>query len=494
MIRVVSPRRWTRFGRFLLAIALVALAVRITYVAWGKGGSCPTGVEDVVAPTQCPSVDPDTPNDSTYYNSAANHLARGGGLTDPFRPDEPAADHPPLTVFALAPVSWLGDRLPDSWIGDPTNQVPQRYAMALFGTAVVVGIGFAGRRLGRSGDLGGPGDRGRADRGDSVGLIAAGVAAIYPGLWISDALIFSETVTNLAVVLAILAALRAREALTTRRLVILGVACALAGLARAELLLFGPLLAAIIVPWREPKVLRRIGAVAVGAIALVGPWVVYNNLRFEEFTFVSTNDGLAIAASNCEPVYHGANIGLTSYDAAPADAAPEIKADPIYCVEIWDRDDLEMCPQRVAQCGDQSEVSKYLRDRTLRYIGNNMKWQPVVMSARVGRVWNLYRPFDMVWFNEGEDREAWATRSALFSFYPVALLAVVGGIRLRRDRRTLLALLVPIAVVTIGAAVTYGQARYRAAAEPSLVLLAAVALAWIAGRRARAGGSEEVQG
>ena len=34
----------------------------------------------------------------------------------------------------------------------------------------------------------------------------------------------------------------------------------------------------------------------------------------------------------------------------------------------------------------------------------------------------------------------------------------------------------PAVVVTVSAAVTYGQTRFRAAAEPSIVLLAAVAL------------------
>jgi hypothetical protein len=41
--------------------------------------------------------------------------------------------------------------------------------------------------------------------------------------------------------------------------------------------------------------------------------------------------------------------------------------------------------------------------------------------------------------------------------------------------------LAPAVAVTIGVAVTYGQTRFRAAAEPSLAVLAAVGLTVLAG-------------
>ena len=44
----------------------------------------------------------------------------------------------------------------------------------------------------------------------------------------------------------------------------------------------------------------------------------------------------------------------------------------------------------------------------------------------------------------------------------------------RRARGALWVLLTPAMVVTVGAVITYGQTRFRAAAEPSLALLAAV--------------------
>lgn len=61
--------------------------------------------------------------------------------------------------------------------------------MALLGTVSIVVIGLLGRRLG----------------GSRVGLIAAGLAAIYPNIWINDGMLLTETVFILATATALLA-------------------------------------------------------------------------------------------------------------------------------------------------------------------------------------------------------------------------------------------------------------------------------------------------
>ncbi len=463
--------RLDRFGRALLAIVIIALTVRLGYVLVGKGGEClvtdPGTGEIISSPTDCPSGPEGQANDATYYNAAANLLARGEGMVDPFRPDREAADHPPLTVWVLTPVSWIGDNVvPAAVLDDLTNVFLHRLTMAVLGTAVVAVVGLIGKRVG----------------GRRVGLVAAALAAIYPGLWISDALIFAETVTNLAVVVTLLAALRAREAPTLKRFVVVGVGVGACALGRAELVLFVPLLAvALFDALRPGQRIRSLAALGGATLLTLAPWVVYNNARFDRPTILSTNDGLALAASNCLPVYGGDTIGLTLYDAAPVDAPPEEKASDRYCIE------------NPEPPGDQSEVSAVYRSRALRIMRDHLDQQPAVIAARVGRTWNVFRPFDMVWYNEGEDREPWATRAAIWSFYPIAVAAMAGAFVLRRRDRSSGAqsgfgriLAVPLVSVTIASALTYGQARYRAVGEAALVVLAAVAVdACVSARGAR---------
>ena len=73
-------------------------------------------------------------------------------VTHPGETPPPAADHPPLTVMVLGAVNWVVEHEPVSAIaGDPldTNVREDRYAMALFGTFLVLLVGLLGRRVGR---------------------------------------------------------------------------------------------------------------------------------------------------------------------------------------------------------------------------------------------------------------------------------------------------------------------------------------------------------
>jgi dolichyl-phosphate-mannose-protein mannosyltransferase len=412
-----------RFWRVLLLIAMAALVLRVGYVAFAKTNQ----------PVQ---------GDQLFYNSEANRLARGDGFLEPFDPQalsrgviregkDPAADHPPLTVIVLAPVSFV------------TSQalIPQRLTMAVLGTVAVVVIGLLARRL----------------AGDRAGWIAAGIAAIYPNLWVNDGLIMSETLATLVVALALFYAYRLIREPNVWNALIVGALCGLAALTRAELVLLVPLLAvpAALVA-RSVATAQRWKLAGIGVLAaavLIGPWVGYNLSRFKEPTYLSTNDGIALLGSNCDSVYYGDGIGLTD----------------LKCLGPNPR-------------GDQSVDSRIFRDRAFDYIRDHKKRAVLVAFARVGRTWSVYRPWDMVNYNKGEGREGWVTTLGLIAYYPLLIAAVAGWVVMRRRRRRSWPLLVPALVVTIASAATYGQTRFRVPAEPTIVVLAAVAIAAVVAR------------
>jgi hypothetical protein len=436
----------TRFAWLLLAIVAVAFGIRVSYVAIAKAGPCrafdAAGRVVATSPSKC------LQGDELFYNSEANFVATGHGFNEPystfFHPGvkpRPAADHPPLTVLVLTPVSWLANRTPMSgWLGEPQHDHVRehRYTMVVLGTVLVGLVGLLGRRVG----------------GETVGLVAAGIAAITPNLWVNDGLVMSETLTSLAVVGAMLCAFAFRDRPTLRRAAALGALCGIAALARVEFGLLALLLAVVVAcalpkPWNDKSALA---VMAVGAALLVvAPWVGFNLARFEKPTFVSTNDGITLAGANCDEMYHGPGIGL------------------------WTLGD---CTGSLDRPGDQSQVSSQYRHKAFEYIGHHKSRVPIVVLARVARTWSLYRPLDMVRFNAGEDRERWVTRLGLVAYYPTLIAAIGGGMVLwrRRSRAALWVLCTPIVVVTLGAVVTYGQTRFRAPAEPSLALLAAVGI------------------
>lgn len=363
--------------------------------------------------------------DAIYYSAQANTIADGRWFEDPFRPGQPAADHPPLTALALAPVSLVSD-------GSVTAQ---RLGVALFGSFAVGVIGALGSVV-------------ASHRG---GLIAAVIAALHPGFWVNDGLVMSEAFATLASAGVLLAVYRFHSSPSTSRAVLCGAALGVAVLARAELALLGVLavvpLAFSVLPWRTA--IARAGVVA-GATALVlAPWTAYNLSRFERPVLVSTNDGLTWLGANCPAVYSGGGIGLWTLECADGPRPGE----------------------------DQSEVSARYRAEALDFVREHADRLPAVIAARVGRVWNVYKPRETVWYNQGEGREAWASWAAAGGFYLLVPLSVAGAVVLRRRRSApLIPLLATFVIVTLVAMLFYGLARFRVPSEVAMVVLAGVAL------------------
>ena len=72
----------------------------------------------------------------------------------------------------------------------------------------------------------------------------------------------------------------------------------------------------------------------------------------------------------------------------------------------------------------------------------------------------------------------WISQDALYSFWLLALLSIGGAVALRRRANAppLYPLLAPIAAVIVTVLTTYASTRFRTTAEPSFVVLAALAI------------------
>ena len=87
----------------------------------------------------------------------------------------------------------------------------------------------------------------------------------------------------------------------------------------------------------------------------------------------------------------------------------------------------------------------------------------------------------MVRGDAGEERERWAAWAGIASFWVLAPIAAIGARRLRRRDRVVL--LIPVMIVMVTTVVIYGGHRIRSSAEPSIVILAAVAIGHWSARR-----------
>ncbi len=458
-----------RFLGLLLLIVLVGLGIRVAYV-WTV-----TRHDEALG-------------DQYYYSALANTLAEGRGFAEPDIEDRavPSADHPPLTSIVAAPASWIVGT-----DGDAATRhrrlTAQRLVMAGVGAATVAAIGFAARRYGT--------DPRAAER---IGLLAASLAAVHPGLWINDGLIMSESVGALTIALLTWAALACLSQPTAWRMGALGMAAGLAGLARAEALLLVPLLVVPVAftrrgdPDRRPLYPRTrwLSAAAAGTLLVLGPWVVPNLFRFNQLVTMSTNDGLTLLGTNCDRAYQGESRGLWL----------------LQCIDSVDTDgdgvddwaEYSAGTPALGEDQDESDQSAAYRSEAIDYARHHLHDLPAVAAHRVGRVWGVVdvrQQTDFYNVNEGRHRNV--SRAAAIAFPILAITAVAGMFVLRRRRLPVWPVGVHFASTTIVAALFYGLIRFRVGAEVAVVVGAAVALdalwARVRGRSPGAADAEDDQ-
>lgn len=363
-------------------------------------------------------------NDSYYYSIQARQLAQGHFYRELFV-DLPGAEHGPLTSTLMAPFSFAEDYV--RW---------QRVVTVICGIALVWMISRLGRRLG----------------GRNVGWLAAAVAAVYPNLWLSDGLVMSESISMLTVVSVLWFALNAVEQPGRRSGVALGVALGLAALARSELLLLLPLVGIwLVISFRRSG--RRIvpGVLPVVGVALLAlaPWVIFNLVRFEKPVLLTTNEGTTWMGANCDETYNGVGTGGWN----------------LLCV-VEDPSSLN----------DEEPSVRSQRRRSLafEYVSDHIGELPRVVLARVGRSLDLYGVHDLIKGDVGEERPRLWAWAGVPAFWALAIAAPFGARRVGRRQRWLL--LLPVATVLFTTVVFYGGHRIRSSAEPTLVLLAALAV------------------
>jgi 4-amino-4-deoxy-L-arabinose transferase-like glycosyltransferase len=425
-----SSARRHRFAFALGGVGAIAFVIRIAFIR-------------IVNP-KVPPI-----GDATAYHLLAEHLAKGDGYIRPFdalllHQVRPTAEYPPLFPLLLSIPARLGVH----------SVTGQREFVAFVGAITVVLIGLLGRRVG----------------GPTVGLVAAALAAVYPMLFQSEATLMAEALYAPLVVIVLLCAYRAHDRASIGRFAVLGVAVGFATLTRAEGLLLGVVIAiGLGVLLRDRRVRERVGlvAVAIGAALLViAPWTIRNAVRFHAFVPVSTNVSTLVDGANCDATYHGTLLGLWRETFGAGGTVDRSLPQSAACFEGFDISDPNF--------DEASVASTHLHDG-LAYAGHHVSEQPKVMTVRVLRTWALYAPNQQVNFETLEGRpKTWQWLGTIM-FWVMLPFAVAGVVLARRRHTFVWPLLASAVTVTIVAALTYGQQRFRIAAEPAVIVLAALA-------------------
>lgn len=389
----------------------------------------------------------------------------------------PSAGDPPLYALYLGFFSKLG-------LGSITSA---RLVSVLAGVVGVVLIGLVARRI----------------VGPRAGVIAAVLAAVTPMLWINDGMLLSEALYVPMVALAMLAGYHFWQKPTIRSAALMGAMIGLAALTRAEsLILFGFMVLPLAWGLGRLSPGRRAALAVVSGIVgilVLAPWFLFNASRFEQPVFMTSGTGAVLLAGSCEPAFRGEFIGY--YGANCYDEYIRygfVQGDPRFpgcddeAVAVAWKDPprstadtlvLGRCyPDPLAL--DESERDKISRDFASRYLADNKRQLPIVMTARVGRMWDVYAPGQNTELNwQVEGRGELASIVGLWVYYAQLPLAFGGLVVLVRRRIPVSPLLAMAAVITVTAATTLGITRYRVPADVMIAILAAVGIEWLVSLR-----------
>ena len=304
--------------------------------------------------------------DGYEWSAQGNLNAAGHWFVSPFtlRPD---ALRPPGWAMVLTVWAWLGQH---SWFS-------QQILACVIGSATVLLVGLCARQV----------------AGDRVGLIAAGIAAGYAGLWVYERALLSEVLLLPEIALFLLLVYRFRGSSLDSR------GCRSRRHVRSpcddrseQILTFPLVVLPVILGVNWGNWRRAVAWLAVAIVVLllvVMPWTIFNLGRFQRPVLLSNGFGPAVAEANCEPTYYGPDIGYGE----------------LACLYPF-------------YGGDQSVTDgKYLHNG-VKYAESHLSRVPLVVFAREGRTFGFWNPFQQTSI-DAQWMGTWVgvTRLAMISYW-----------------------------------------------------------------------------
>jgi 4-amino-4-deoxy-L-arabinose transferase-like glycosyltransferase len=407
----------------LLAIAAVALVVRVALV---------------LATPHFATID-----DSHSYDRMAVSLADHGTLPSSQIPlaGGPTAYPPPLYPVALS----LAYRIVGTGSAH-TRWEAGRIEEALLGAITVVLIALIAARL----------------FGRAAGLLSGAIGAVYPPLVLVGSSLMSESLFIPLVLAAVLSALVARhsDGHRLRWAIASGVLVGLAALTRSiGIVLILPILFLVWTarPRWSWRAARTPLLVIAATLVTIAPWAIRNTVEFHEFVPISTETGYALA---------GTYNAVAQYDKQ----YPALWTPPGIQIYAF----LKAHPR-----ANEAQIGDSLVTFSRRYIAAHPSYPFVVGYWSAVRLFNLagpgYERFSAEFAGYPPTLAYWS----VFAFWLLAVLALA-GMAIGGARRAPWAVWAVPLLIVLSTLPFAGLTRYRAPADPFLIMLAALALlaAW----------------
>ncbi len=304
--------------------------------------------------------------------------------------------------------------------------------------------------------------------GRRIGIVAGISAAVYPGLFLYDGWLYSESLYTFLLLACTYTLYLTQQTAKYRWMIVSGLLLGLLSLTRPNGLIVLALVFvwAIIavrakwLPWRVA--VSSVVIITVLALAIVTPWTVRNYLVSHHVVPIATGDGIVL---------------LGAYNHLILDNGP--------FRGIWIRPSL-VYPQgaqiyspcradcEVRQNGDYSHMAE-------QWVQQHLAEMPYLLSLHMKYLWTPSTPEADLPMNQFPARLSSKLVIALIPItsYLIFALAALGLLLTWRKWRHLLFIYLLI-LLDIGQSLYfYGSSRFRAPIEPMLIILAAGAIWWL---------------
>ncbi len=293
-----------------------------------------------------------------------------------------------------------------------------------------------------------------------IALVVGVIAAVYPGLFIYDGWLYSESVFTFCVMVFAYSLFRLQRAPRPGWMISCGISLACAALTRPNgislfvLVLIWAIfmLRARILPWRT--VAQAVLVITCLTFGLIAPWTLRNYTVSHKFILVATGGGAVLAGSYNDTAVTSTLFGYTGMWVSAENIRPPLT--------------------------DESDAGETAY--AIHWIETHPGEMPYLLSMHFINMWRPYTSEQGLPVIEFPTRLSSRILWNLMNTTPVMIILLAGWgliVTLRSKWKDLLAAYLVIGLTIVLCVAFYGSSRFRAPIEPLLVLLAGGVIWWL---------------
>ena len=302
-----------------------------------------------------------------------------------------------------------------------------------------------------------------------IGLLAGMLAALYPGLYIYDGWLYSESLYTFLLFASIYVLFQLQRTAQARWAVLCGALLGLLSLTRPNgiaviaLALIWLLIIGKLYHWSWRTIARSIVLILMISSAFIAPWTIRNYSVAHAFVPVAVGDGTVLAGAYNNRILPKSDVQGQWVSALRTN--PDIARSYGNCSD--------------AVCDTRRDAA--LKQRAVQWAEHHVTTLPYLLGLHFIKLWTPITPEADLPMNQFPHRTSSQFLVTLLETIsiPIFLLAAFGLWATRHKWRDLLFIYFILAVTIAQALYFYGSSRFRAPIEPLVLLFVAGTLWWI---------------